>query len=558
MADNLTEKPRPEMMNRLRFAAPWLGLIAIKLWLVDGQRLTAYGSLTIDDQWFIERASWISAGEWLGPFEYRTLIKQPGYAMFIAAVHSVHLPLLLAQQLLYVLAIAVAIVAMRPLLRSRGRRLAAFAVLLFNPMTMHTGISARVDRAGVYPALLILLLSCLVGLVASSGRPSRITIVWALGASLSIGSVWLLREEWLLVLPAVIIGLVLAVVRVVRSAMPVTSKLVSTIGVTLIPISIAIGTLWVEHVNESHYGLAITNVEQTSMSAGLGPMFRVAPVTSFDQFPITVETRELIYAASPHFEALRVQIEQRTDPQYFSIRPDGVRDLAGQVFQWVVLDAIGASSGATSARQLDTTFRSIGHEIDDACSAGRLRCSGPHSGIAPAWRWNRLPALAARTASGLVKTVDLRAFTALSRAGDGTATDRALFKRMTNEPLAPGPDDFLTRQRVHVIGALRWLYRLLILSAVIIMLAKVTTSIRQRRIPSWTMASVVGVGLVLLIGRTAGLAYLDVTAFPAFAPTYLASGYAIVLVVAVAIAFGQQPPNEATGVPHEDPSIQSQ
>ena len=37
-----------------------------KLWLVGGQRLTAYGSLTIDDQWFVERASWISAASGSG------------------------------------------------------------------------------------------------------------------------------------------------------------------------------------------------------------------------------------------------------------------------------------------------------------------------------------------------------------------------------------------------------------------------------------------------------------------------------------------------------------
>ena len=37
-------------------AAPWVVLVLAKLWLVGGQRLTAYGSLTIDDQWFVERA----------------------------------------------------------------------------------------------------------------------------------------------------------------------------------------------------------------------------------------------------------------------------------------------------------------------------------------------------------------------------------------------------------------------------------------------------------------------------------------------------------------------
>ena len=96
-------------------AAPWVVLVLAKLWLVDGQRLTAYGSLTIDDQWFVERASWISAGEWFGPFDAYTLIKQPGYPLFVAAVHAVRVPLLLAHQLVYVFAVAIMMVALRTL-----------------------------------------------------------------------------------------------------------------------------------------------------------------------------------------------------------------------------------------------------------------------------------------------------------------------------------------------------------------------------------------------------------------------------------------------------------
>src|SRR6476646_3398495 len=135
-----------DVKHAVRRAAPWVALVLAKLWLVGGQRLTAYGSLTIDDQWFVERASWISAGKWFGPFDAQTLIKQPGYPLFVAAMHAVRMPLLLAHQLLYVFAIAIMMVVLQPLIRTRWRRLLAFALLLFNPMTMNSPISARVDR----------------------------------------------------------------------------------------------------------------------------------------------------------------------------------------------------------------------------------------------------------------------------------------------------------------------------------------------------------------------------------------------------------------------------
>ncbi len=260
---------------------------------------------------------------------------------------------------------------------------------------------------------------------------------------------------------------------------------------------------------------------------------------------MTLETRELLYAVSPHFAELRDEIEDGVGARYSSIRPDGVRDLGGQVFQWVVLDAIGATGHASSAVELDETFRSIASEIDNACADGRLRCGAPHRGIAPAWQWNRLPGLMARTVTGLRKTVDLSAFSALSPAGDGTTADRALFARMTGEPLAPGPNVFFTRLRVHLISGFRWLYRLLAIAAVVVAVSRARSALIARRAPSWTMTTVLSVGALLVLVRVVGLAYLDLAAFPAFSPSYLASAYAVVLVMAVAVAIGSDTATDA-------------
>jgi hypothetical protein len=213
-----------------------------------------------------------------------------------------------------------------------------------------------------------------------------------------------------------------------------------------------------------------------------------------------------------------------------------VRDLGGQVFQWVVLDAIGTTGQAATAVQLDSTFQAIADEINVACGDGRLHCGPPHSGIAPAWKWSRLPGLVARTLTGLRHTIDLSAFSAQSPDGNGTAADRALFSRMTSEPLAPGRNDFLTRQRVHLISAFRWMYRLLTVVAIAVACIRARRAVRDRRMPSAAMATVIGVGLLLVIVRVVGLAYLDLTAFPAFSPSYLASAYAAALVVAVVVA----------------------
>jgi hypothetical protein len=132
---------------------------------------------------------------------------------------------------------------------------------------------------------------------------------------------------------------------------------------------------------------------------------------------------------------------------------------------------------------------------------------------------------------------DLTCFSAVPPPGDGTAVDRALFARMTGESLAPGPNGFWDRQRVHLIAALRWLYRLLGVAMTGAVVLTARSAIRTRRAPSWTALALGTVGTLLVGVRAAGLAYLDLTAFPAFSPSYLASGYAAGLVVGVTVLF---------------------
>jgi hypothetical protein len=526
-------------MRRARRALPWLILVVIKLWLVDGQRLTAYGTLTIDDQWFVERASFIADGEWLGPFAFDTLIKQPGYPMFIALTHRLGLPLLLAHQLLYVGALLVVMCAIRPLNWSRNRRLVLFALALFSPMTMNAPLSARPDRTAIFPSLTLLFFAGLIGIATAHDqrRPLRATAGWSLLCFLSLGSLWLTREEWLLAAPALMLGIGIAVFRWATARTTAHGHRAAGIAAVLcIPLIIPLGTRWLEHKNEAEYGLAVINVEQTSMSAAIGAMTRVVPATTFVQHPVTLETRQLIYPVSPTMAALQDEFENGIGQHFALPRRDGRLDVPGQAFMWAVLDSINAVGRAGSATELDATFHAIANEIDEACDDGRLRCSKPHHGIAPAWRWDRAVPLTGRTVTSLRRMFELTSFTAQPPPGNGTAQDRELFARMTHESLAPGPDTFFVRLRVTLIGGFRLLYRLLLAGALVLAIRRAITTgrtrSRSRPRPDWPLLSIVLIGAALVLFRAVGMAYLDLTTFPGFSPTYLAPGYAVGLLAA--------------------------
>jgi hypothetical protein len=64
---------------------------------------------------FASLAASLATGNWLGPYNNRTLIKGVGYPLWIASNYLLGVPLLLAQNLLYVASRAVFVIALLPL-----------------------------------------------------------------------------------------------------------------------------------------------------------------------------------------------------------------------------------------------------------------------------------------------------------------------------------------------------------------------------------------------------------------------------------------------------------
>src|SRR5574340_1696653 len=90
-------------------------LASFKIWLVEAQDLTAMGGAVADDRLLLILSESLLHGNWLGPYGPFTLVKGPFYPLWIAAVYKGGIPLLFAQQLLYILACAVLVVALKPL-----------------------------------------------------------------------------------------------------------------------------------------------------------------------------------------------------------------------------------------------------------------------------------------------------------------------------------------------------------------------------------------------------------------------------------------------------------
>ncbi len=438
------------------------GLLPLaKLWLVHGQLLAAITTARIDDRLFLNLARNLLAGEWLGPYDQFTLIKGMFYSLWIAAVHLVGLPLLLAQQLFYLASLLLLVVALRPLVTAPWLRAVVFAVLLWNPMTFTNVQAMRVVREGIYPALGVLVTACAVALLGRAERSTKELMGWAAGLGLALGAFWLTREEGLWLLPLVLPVVALAAFRARRPASGSTRRWLRPAIVAGLPALLAIAAcLAVAAANRAHYGVfVLTEIKSPSFTAAYGALTRVRGDDWHPLVPVSRQMRQQIYPLSPAMAELRSHLEGRVGQRWVntSCRSWGsllkggegepCDEIAGGWFQWALREAVDAAGHHRSATAARDYYLRLAAEINGACDEGRLRCRRELASLRPRWDRRYLqPLFQALFAAARAQT-RFRHFDVRQLESKGDAPSRRLFAEVTGELAASEAETRLTLLR---------------------------------------------------------------------------------------------------------------
>ena len=134
-------------------------LVCLRLALTGFQQAyTWVGGAPLDDELMFRAAQNITAGAWLGAYDYLTLSKAMFFPVWLALLHALHLPYLIGGAALWCGASLLAAFAFSPLWRkkapdaARALTLALFAALAFLPSSW-AFYTLRVYRDNIFPAL---------------------------------------------------------------------------------------------------------------------------------------------------------------------------------------------------------------------------------------------------------------------------------------------------------------------------------------------------------------------------------------------------------------------
>jgi hypothetical protein len=347
-------------------------------------------SWTFDDALFTKLAWSMLEGQWLGPYDFLTLSKGPGFPLFITAAYKLHLPLKLAEHLVHLLAAGTMAFGLARVTRNYLLGVAAYAVVALNPGYLGMWASF-VNRDSLYSSLSLLLVGAtlvIVTYVPALVRRKWLAIPFVLGAGLVLGLIagayFLTREERSWLAPAVLAAAVAGTISWRRQGQIRWQHGAVCVSLALVALGGFNRSIdWVADRNDAAYGTrVISDLAEGEIARAYIEWQRVDAGTSVPLVPVNEEQREAVYDVSPAAAELEAHLEgvgtHWMGPDCAPPTPDSC-EYTGGFFVWAIREAAQVTGHMTSGAEAQRFFGEIADEIAAAC-ATNLECT--HPGIA--------------------------------------------------------------------------------------------------------------------------------------------------------------------------------
>lgn len=363
-------------MSRRAF---WLAVALVVLAKVVLSRFqmvyTWIGGAPLDDELMFRAAQSISAGQWLGPYDWLTLSKHMFFAVWLSACHALRLPYLAAGQLLACGAALASALAFAPVLRRYKSRFLVFLLLAASP-AVSASFTLRVYRDNIFPALCMLFFAGLCGYALRCREPVKKGLPWLFLAGAGLALAWLTREDGAWLLPFAAAGSLILAVTALRQKQSAGLKL-ARCALLAVPFGLlAAGVLAVSALNNAYYGVfAVSDFSSGSFAAAVGAMARVKPETWQPLVSIPADVREKLYGAVPELAPLERWLEEDEDLRNSFCNP-ALKDYQSGSFYWALRKAAWYEGVYASAPQAEAYWQTVADRINALCDSGALASQG--------------------------------------------------------------------------------------------------------------------------------------------------------------------------------------
>ncbi|MDD5489276.1 MAG: hypothetical protein PHP25_01160 [Candidatus Moranbacteria bacterium] len=332
-----------------------------------------------DDRYFIDMANNILKLNWLGEYNSMTLIKGPGYPLFIALNFILGIPLLFSQNLLYIFACVTLVLALKPLFEKKYYLLSAiFLAVLFNPTSFSSEVATRAFREGIYATLSLFIVAFSIGILTHRNKPAKNILLWTAGLSAFLSFFWITREEGIWIMPFLV---VISLFNAFKLWKEKSGRWKLKIKLLAVPFAILyISVISISAINYFKYGLFdVVEFKNSAFLEAYGSLTRVKDEKWMQYVPVSKEKRMKIYKVSPAFKKLEPLLEGDMGRGWAQHAQDSVKQKApgeihGGWFMWAFRDAVASSGYYTNSKDTMDYYKQLSSEIDAACERKELDC----------------------------------------------------------------------------------------------------------------------------------------------------------------------------------------
>jgi hypothetical protein len=353
-----------------------------------------------DDGWYMTMGRYLSEGQWLGPYNHYTLMKGPGYPLFLAVSSWLGLPVNVAHAGFHCLAVTCFVLLCRQFIASRLLCAALFVLLLWEPV-LYGGSLLRVIREGIYGGQVLVVLAVL-GHALFGDHGIRTKLAWGALGGLLLGWFWLTREETIWITPGLTLLFMLAAWRAWKENL--FQPLLATVGVVLTVFGATQSSY--RTMNYLAYGSFVgIELQETNYLRALGAIHSVDPENHKPFVSVTRSARQQIYAVSPAFDSLKPhfegQLAENWEKSSCASMPASCGEIGSGWFSFALRDAAAAAGHCGSPTQTSHFFGRVADEISVACASGALTCSPTLIAEMPHISWDQIATVPDRLVAAL-------------------------------------------------------------------------------------------------------------------------------------------------------------
>lgn len=331
---------------------------------------------TCDDALMVNTALSIMSRQWLGTYNWITLVKGVGFPAFLSVVNFLGIDYISASAAFYALSCSVFVFGMSPLFKRKSIPFVVYAVLLFNPVSCAADTLQRVYRNGITQGQVLLVIGCLCAVYLRRENSAKSLMLWSIAGSFAFAWLWNTREDSIWLLPFV------AVYAIVTAAAMIKSKknggIVSSLSICSMPfLALILSVLVISSLNLANYGVFTTNeLNSGSFPAAVKSIYSVDyPSTSSqnnDRLAVSRETINKLYKYSDTLESIRPILEAQLNVWDTYDAHPGDGEVENGCFFWCLRAAASDAGIYCDAPSAERFFAQIHSELEAALNDGAL------------------------------------------------------------------------------------------------------------------------------------------------------------------------------------------